>query len=320
MDADAALYYIFIVVNICLVMAGPFIQRHYQFAADGGGPTRGVDVLPDLLPFLVFVQNVLDGGAIRYHGWFAVSWSLAIEEWFYFALAIVLFLLPQKVKGDVRTWYWAGLGLIAAVVLARVLVVIVWNSSGQLPYDNSFRRAMLLRADAFAYGGAIYVCGRGLGGSKLLRFRLSIAVIGLGVILTSWMMRHNAPEGVWTKVLLPSLVPFGAALLLPFCGAIKFDAWPALGGILVFLSTRTYSIYLAHIPLQYFFFSVVHPSHIAYATFLVVLCVVVNFLYVYVERPIMTLRPMAVHLSPPAAVKEAPLTWRGRCRGCGQGN
>ena len=134
-----------------------------------------------------------DGGAKRYHGWFAVSWSLAIEEWFYFGLAIILFVLPQKLKGDVRKWCWAGLALITAVILARVFVVL-WNGDPELTYDDSSRRVLPLHADAFIYGGAVYIFSRGLHGSDLLRFKKLIAGLGLAVILASWAIRHSAPE------------------------------------------------------------------------------------------------------------------------------
>ena len=122
------LYYVFIVVNVFLVSAGPFIRHHYRMPP--GGPAGGIDFLPNLAPFLFFLQNFADGGAKRYHGWFAVSWSLAIEEWFYFGLAIMLFVLPQKLKGDVRKWYWAGLALIIAVILMRVFCGLVGSSPG----------------------------------------------------------------------------------------------------------------------------------------------------------------------------------------------
>ena len=270
------LYYIFIIVNVFLVSAGPFIRHHSRIPLSG---EPGIDVLPKLWPFLLFIQNVTDGGAKRYHGWFAVSWSLAIEEWFYFGLAIILFVLPQKLKGDVRKWCWAGLALITAVILARVFVVL-WNGDPELTYDNSFRRVLPLHADAFIYGGAVYIFSRGLHGSDLLRFKKLIAGLGLAVILASWAIRHSAPEGALTKVLVPSLVPFGAALLLPFCAALllpfcaalNFDASSILKYVLVFLSTRTYSIYLVHIPMQYFFFCLIYPSAVGYATFLAALC------------------------------------------------
>jgi peptidoglycan/LPS O-acetylase OafA/YrhL len=309
------LYYVFIVVNVFLVSAGPFIRRHYQMPP--GGPAGGIDFLPNLAPFLFFLQNFADGGAERYHGWFAVSWSLAIEEWFYFGLAITLFVLPQKLKGDVRKWYWAGLALIIAVILMRVFIVVLWDRHGDPTYDDSFRRVLLLRADAFVYGGAIYICSRGLEGSTLLRFRGFIASAGLAIILVGWAMRHSAPEGALTKIFVPSLVPFGAALLLPFCAALRFDALPTLKSILIFLSTRTYSIYLAHIPLQYFFFCLIYPSPIGYAAFLAGLAMVANLLYFYVERPIMALRPMTAQSSASEAVNEVAAVPSGPSRALG---
>jgi peptidoglycan/LPS O-acetylase OafA/YrhL len=282
------LYYLFILVNIGLVALGPFLRAHYP-----GTPT-GTDAVPNLLPYLFFLQNATQGGSL-YHNWFPVSWSLCVEEWFYLLLALTLLVLPGRARTSARAWMIGFLGLIAATLLARVIVLFAWDR-GTLSFDDGYRGVMLLRADAFVYGGAVYLWQRhmrGCAASRLAWLNRLAALAGLLVIAASWLLRHGSGDGAWTKLLVPSSVPLAAALLLPWFSTLRLAAGGPAGRAATFLSTRTYAIYLCHIPLQYLFFCVLAPSLPTYALFLAGMLAVAHLLYVHIERPVMALRPLS---------------------------
>lgn len=282
------LYYIFVGVNVALVAAAPLLRDHYP------GPLTGTTAVPNLLPFFVFLQNVTEGSA-RYDNWFSVSWSLAIEEWFYLLLALTLLLLPARAKAAYRTWWIGGMVLALGMLVARSLVVACVDQ-GTFSLANGYRGVLLLRADAFVYGGAIYLwqrCRPAMSAARAARTNLAAAGLGVLLLAASWLLWRASPDGAWTKVLLPSAAPLGAALLLPCAAALPLPRRGAAAAVIVFLSTRTYAIYLAHIPIQYVFFSLLAPAAYSYGLFLIVLAAVSHVLYVYVERPIMARRPLS---------------------------
>jgi peptidoglycan/LPS O-acetylase OafA/YrhL len=295
------LYYLFILVNIGLVAIGPFIRSHYP------GQVAGIGAVPNLLPFLVFLQNATEGGN-RNGNWFSVSWSLCIEEWFYLLLALALLLLPLRSKMSNRVWFCGGLALLVAMLLARIMVYLTWDY-GSLTFDNGYRGVLMLRIDAFVYGGAAYLWQRELRGTpaaRIARLMVPAAMAGMLVIAASWILRRNAPDDFWTKLLIPSTVPFGAALLLPYFAGLPLSASGVAGRAASFLSARTYSIYLAHIPLQYLFFSFIAISYATYAAFLAFMLTAAHLIYVYIERPIMALRPLSAAARRNIAAAPAP--------------
>ena len=248
--------------------------------------------MPNLLPFVVFLQNAAHGGA-RYQHWFPVSWSLCVEEWFYLLLAAALLFLPAVVKVSPRAWVAGLLGLALAMPLAR-LAVFLSSDGGTLSFDDGYRTVLLLRADAFVYGGAIYLWQRRADRRPVSRQawrNRAAGLAGLLIIAISWIMRRDDPNGLWTKVLVPSSVPLGAALLLPWCATLSIAAGSLAGRAATFLSTRTYAIYLSHLPVQYLLFSLVAPSAASFGLYLAAMLAVAHLVHVHIERPLMALRP-----------------------------
>jgi len=245
----------------------------------------------------VFFLSDLTAGRPNDHGYFSfflVSWSLSIEELFYFGCPLVA-LLTGRWRRSPIFWICLGAAVIVATILARLWVYLQVDD-GSLTEDSAYRRATFLRADVFVYGAAIYwLCQRGF---FTRRNALLVAAIGLVTLL--WCAVHYiaAPDGFFSKIWLLSLVPMACAMLIP--AAMMLPAPNVIGGLIRLLSTRTYALYLTHmlVPAVWFIFVAITPTN--YLWSLAISFLLANLLHIALERPFMQLRPMDASHKVPA--------------------
>jgi peptidoglycan/LPS O-acetylase OafA/YrhL len=77
--------------------------------------------------------------------WFPVSWSLAVEEWFYLLFSFVLLLLAAaRVRGAVL---WTCLLFVTVPLAGRIFLI-----PPDAPFDVGMREVALVRLDAIAWG------------------------------------------------------------------------------------------------------------------------------------------------------------------------
>jgi peptidoglycan/LPS O-acetylase OafA/YrhL len=227
----------------------------------------------DAWRYFVFLQNLTDDPKF-----FGVSWSLAIEEWFYVLLPLLLLLLRVR-------YLHAVLLLIAAGVLARVL----------LPVD--FRASVAGRLDAIAYGCLAAWLLRSAWRGALERHAPAIAVAGAAGMAGAFALlvalvdrgQYSRPFGV----AIFTALPLCAAMTVPFFAGLQLRS-AALGRAAAFGAAVSYPIYLWHNELVYLLSrTAFHPGtgwlHVA-AVFLLATSVA-YVTHLLVERPIMRLRP-----------------------------
>lgn len=222
--------------------------------------------------YFVFLQNLTDDPKF-----FGVSWSLAIEEWFYVLLPLLLLLRVRYLH--------AVLLLIAAGVLARVFLAV------------DFRASVAGRLDAIAYGCLAAWFMRSGWRAALARFAPAIALAGAAGMAAAFALlvalvdrgQYSRPFGVAVFTVLPLC----AAMTVPFFAGLPLRS-AALARVAAFGAAVSYPIYLWHNELVYLLSrTAVHPGtgwwHVA-AVFLVATAVA-YVTHLLVERPIMRLRP-----------------------------
>ncbi len=254
--------------------------------ADNPPPSAG-----DVLTFAVFCQNLTQGGMARFHEFYGVSWTLALEEWFYLATALAIFLVPgNKLKAAV--WWFGGLALAGLVMrLGRFYLF----DDGSLDIDDMYRRTVLMRLDAFSFGAAVFLglCGAMGAGAKALVDRRAGLLFTLGGLIAVGSIGAGALNlDVVAKVLRFTALPLGFGLMLPLMLRLKPPAEP-IRKVAYFLSTRTYAIYLCHMP-------VMKPFHMlgltfnafGIVTYLAMVLAAADLLYRGFERPMMKFRPV----------------------------
>lgn len=167
--------------------------------------------------------------------WFGVSWSLAVEEWFYLLLPAGLIVLTPRIGR------WRAVGLMLALLLAGPALAraFVFNPA-DMPH------AVIATLDQIALGVVLAAVQRARPG--LFAQALWAAPLGALCYAAFWVL----PEWGWMR--LPpivvaqrmSVMGVGMALLIP--AALRLPAFPGAAGWLVRrISTYSYGIYIMHL-------------------------------------------------------------------------
>ena len=254
-----------------------------------------------LLEYMFFLQSFFK----PYEGiFFGVSWSLAVEEWYYVLFPAVLFILYlMKIKN--ATLYAILLFLIAPAVARYVALdhatMKGLASGGYDPFwDSAIRKQVPFQLDSIVYGvlAAYLTRNRRIGRSATI----AIGCCGVALLVTSWYgVVHDmlASSRLWVSNGPFLTCSIGAALVV-----VAFSRLESASGLLASsvqtVSRHSYTLYLVHCQC----FDVVravtiHNDLPPYATLLAVpftaLCSYA--LTRFVEQPIMRVRPAQLHSS-----------------------
>lgn len=240
-----------------------------------------------LLPFLTFTQNFFRP-SLPFYG---VSWSLAIEEWFYL-------LFPGLILALGFTGWRTRHKFLAAMCILFVLPLALRLLDGPgRAWDDDVRKTVVMRLDALMWG-VLVAAVRRYASAAFVRLQ-TIGVFALGLAMLALLTAALAakyqpgvpdftatPGDAWW---FPSF-NLSVALILPFCvGVQRFPA--GLAAVTVRLSLWSYSMYLCHLPVMGFLQKHLPLSRVPLAgtTFLVVVGVSATIYHCF-ESPILRLR------------------------------
>jgi peptidoglycan/LPS O-acetylase OafA/YrhL len=268
--------------------------------------------------YFFFVQNF----NIAHPPFFPEAWSLAVEEWFYVVVPILLF-------AGIR------LGLSAQQTLKGVIfLVMVWSLGfrgyryvcGDMPdiyaFDLEFRKQVVTRLDSLIWGVLGAVIHRYH--ANIWRWRPQLTfVTGITVLMTDTLLFTFRPElglplNAYFCVFSFSVGALGVLLTLPLLSSIKQGQGFVYRWI-TFFSITSYSMYLIHLSLVQFVLVPASmnmlPFHLTglplglfkFSLYLVYNVVGAALLYKYVEVPTTALRRFAGKELAPAASRAQPL-------------
>lgn len=226
-------YYLFLFVNTLLVWAG-IEQGEFSWR------------------FLVFMQSLTSAQQKPF--FFAESWSLAVEEWFYLLIPAVLGALGLVLRGSRKARFLAAAGLMIA--LPTLLRIAVASPAHFFEWDDNVRRVTVMHLDSIGWGVMAAVVERWYP-QAWARHRGRKAVLGLALVLASvaalfYLMVvdwRGVAAGRLNDLALMTAPALGTALMLPW-----LCAWQAPADWLRRCARRTaeysYSMYLCHYPLM----------------------------------------------------------------------
>ena len=232
-------------------------------------------------------------------GWFGVSWSLAIEVWFYLLFGAFALIAAAR-------WGQRGLlGMLAAFLLLPLLARVCMPT--ELPWDADIRKIALLRLDAIASGVAVAVAMRH--GTWMDRYRRGLAVLGavcLVAVLAWWTIGEGGFElhGRAVRALAFNALQLGVALLLPALLRMRSRS-PTVRNGWAWLSDATYAIYLVHLSMLLWALDWVGRGKIPFAAGLALAFVATMLWAAFslhaIERPLRRYRLRRLALTPEPA-------------------
>ncbi len=236
-----------------------------------------------LLHYATLTQNVWH--AMPADGWFAVSWSLTIEEWFYLLFGGAMII--GAAAWPARWGVWGPLAVMLAVPLLLRLSV-----STDDYYNRGYWKMVPFRVDEIGYG--VVLAWLFVRRSRLFAWpRLAMAV-GCVLVLAAWAMVPVSLFRVYV-VLRGDLTVIGCALCIP--AALRLRGLPRWLDRLAWHGSRlSYALYLVHLTFlidvagSLFFQGRVSRSG-AVAIAILGAYVAAELLARLVERPVMRLRP-----------------------------
>jgi len=172
---------------------------------------------------------------------FSVSWSLAVEEWFYLVVPLLLLLAVRITRSQII----ACLVVICLGIIAPLAVRVLFVQQYDAPWGPDIRNATVMRLDAIMFGfiGAFlfhYFHGQWEKFSRPLFF--------LGIILVTfnaiYVQSVDLDADWYARTLQFSVVPLGFLCIFPWARTIQ--ASPALLPTITKISVWSYSLYLCH--------------------------------------------------------------------------
>ena len=251
---------------------------------------------PDFhLTHFVFLQN-FSHEALNFFG---VSWSLAIEEWFYLTLPILLF-IGYKLKLLTKKSMFFLIFLVILIMIARVLYVIYVPSA---TFDD-IRKSIVFRFDSLLIG--VILAGIKLHANKLYTLIRKPIFAGISFVLMLALIykytrlldfgQLNTDFGAKAFGLIILSILIGIILTYFETSALINETIRKhllLKEFVTWTSLLSYSIYLIHVSIFEIFRSIFPPhpqSFIGLACALVVTTGVSYVLFRFIETPFMNLR------------------------------
>ncbi len=208
--------------------------------------------------YLVFVQN-FDEKALQAFG---VSWSLAIEEWFYLLIPLTLLLLCRG-GAKRRAFFAVCAAVIVASVVARIYAVMAFNAA----FDYGIRKQIPLRMDGVVFGVTLAGLREWRSGvyhmlatSKVCQWGSAIGFLLCGVF---FFLPWSGGCSFFARTFFLSFVSLCCAGLIAWLESSDAVNTRARNGIgpraITFVSVTSYAAYLVH-PQIYTRFAALNPT------------------------------------------------------------
>ncbi|WP_296714967.1 acyltransferase [Rhodoblastus sp.] len=272
------LYYFFLLVYFQMDWRGPFAYSKYW-------------------QYFLFGQNLSSVTP----PFFELSWSLAIEEWFYLIFPFTLIIAAKFIAG--RRAVAAAMIVLVMTPLALRLTTPLFNQTNDML--GFIRVPVMFRLDAITYG-VLMASVRAWRPEiwKLLQRHAWAFFVAYALLLVYFWIKTPGLEQHVTRIsALFAAIPFISALLIPYMSTISLNKQPTAQTFFVYTSIVSYSIYLGHILViilinKYIFsfrdgkVAIYDNWYYLYPLYITGTYAMAFMTYILVERPFLKLRDM----------------------------
>jgi peptidoglycan/LPS O-acetylase OafA/YrhL len=234
--------------------------------------------------YLFFVQNLFS--IDNHHDFFAIAWSLSVEEWFYIIFPFYL-MLASAFKYRISTSVYIFVGIALVIKLAGLFFDDHW-----LEFS---RRLVMYRLDAIVYGFILFIAIEKFDSSLLqisYRFLLSVSCVSLIVVvaLLSAIIKYKSALAQFAYFYAVAL--FAASMILTFISwESLFQKYSLAKNAAKIFGDISYDIYLFHLAAIICVQHILPNRFAAFFIFFFGLLAVSWCVRSFFERPILDARP-----------------------------
>lgn len=257
-----------------------------------------------MIPFHIYIKkDVIEWSVIREYfyfgqnllkvssGFFGISWSLCVEEWFYLLFPIPIFLFRKLGFKNINSFCFT-------ILLFYVSSFIIKNYLLTTGIHN-LRMVALGRLDSITSGVLVAIIKINFNEKKINFLALSGVVLFVSSLCLMLISKKDPSEN---SVLL-FLLPMSFSFVLPKIEQLKFpeNKFDFVRSAITDLSLWSYSIYLSHIPIVFTLYYL--TDGLTTSLFmklsvkvlgLMLTILVSKWLFIYFETPLTNKRPKEV--------------------------
>lgn len=241
--------------------------------------------------YFIFSQNI----AWSHPKFFSEAWSLAVEEWFYLSVPLLLFFVVYLTNTSIKR---AILIIAVIIIFGSTAIRIVRISIGDIhsthEWDLAVRKIVIFRLDSLMFGviGAYFSIFAESWWSKIRKLTF---FLGICLFILDQAMQSNV---FWRDYIQLTATPFAALCVLPLLSLWKTCPHPLLK-VVTFVSLISYSLYLVHLSLVQNFLLALYIDNVptAFSTTAVIYVLywsmsisIAYFIWRYVETPFLKIR------------------------------
>jgi peptidoglycan/LPS O-acetylase OafA/YrhL len=207
--------------------------------------------------YLFFIQNFISVQP----SFFRESWSLAVEEWSYFLLPIILFVCFVLFKKRSSTFnILLSICLIFLLSFCVKFAFLFKNFHQFIPFDDQLRKVVIFRLDAIMYGFLMAWLMHYFS-SFFLKYKIIFLLLGISfLVILVWYFYINGNFELENQTSNFYIVFINRMFWIPFVGVsfsfiIPFFATlisfnnNIINTVFIFISKISYSLYLVHFPI-----------------------------------------------------------------------
>ncbi len=227
----------------------------------------------DFLKYFFFIQKVIPDFLIN--DYFMVSWSLSIEEFFYFLFPVYLIFSKNK------------------SILLPVIFFIIFLSLIKIIFADNFTSSFLrtgtfLRLDAIALGFLLSLFINKINSTRI--FLVAFFLIGSLLIFYFKNILHSE-NTTYILTFIFSSELFSMILVLLFYKYNYLFSGNLIKMLCKSIGNQTYSVYLFHLIILYFVSNIQTIFINNFFVYLFLIVIFSSLVYKFFEKPILELRP-----------------------------